>query len=350
MWSINCSRASVTAHKGSRSPPTRRSSAAVGEASVRCLVRPSNARRVQRPAGPVVPGPTAGSTVSSTRAVAAGPRRRGRSRGPRRPRRGGPRRHRPAPRARLGPGLVALVRRRLGAAARWSSGRCGPGEPFEWAMSPALFFFPELPVYLLCSLVTATPQQALALNGVLVLLGVYALRAGGRERADALRASVRRGSPCRRAGRAVPHAAGADGVLGLGDVARAHVAAPDHDVLLRRRAGAARHGGARAPCGPGRAGVRGGPRHARPRRRVHDGVEPAVRAVVRRAGRRHAGPGGAAAPGAVAARRCGCPASSWPARSSGPWCGSRSGRSCRSTPRRTCTRRARRRPSGSSRR
>ncbi|KQS09206.1 hypothetical protein ASG04_10055 [Curtobacterium sp. Leaf183] len=49
------------------------------------------------------------------------------------------------------------------------------GDPFEWAMSPALFFFPELPVYLLCSLVTATPQQALALNGVLVLLGVYAL-------------------------------------------------------------------------------------------------------------------------------------------------------------------------------
>ncbi|QQD76647.1 hypothetical protein I8920_02445 [Curtobacterium sp. YC1] len=49
------------------------------------------------------------------------------------------------------------------------------GQPFEWAMSPALFFFPELPVYLLCSLVTGTPQQALALNGVLVLLALYAL-------------------------------------------------------------------------------------------------------------------------------------------------------------------------------
>ncbi|WP_148067671.1 hypothetical protein [Curtobacterium sp. PhB172] len=49
------------------------------------------------------------------------------------------------------------------------------GQPFEWAMSPALFFFPELPVYLLCALVTGTPQQALALNGVLVLLAVYAL-------------------------------------------------------------------------------------------------------------------------------------------------------------------------------
>ncbi|WP_146245765.1 hypothetical protein [Curtobacterium sp. MCLR17_055] len=49
------------------------------------------------------------------------------------------------------------------------------GQPFEWAMSPALFFFPELPVYLFCSLVTGTPQQALALNGVLVLLAVYAL-------------------------------------------------------------------------------------------------------------------------------------------------------------------------------
>ncbi len=60
--------------------------------------------------------------------------------------------------------LLPLVRRSLDA-----------GQPFEWAMSPALFFFPELPVYLLCSVVTATPQQALALNGVLVVLGVYAL-------------------------------------------------------------------------------------------------------------------------------------------------------------------------------
>ncbi len=60
--------------------------------------------------------------------------------------------------------LLPLVRRSLDA-----------GQPFEWAMSPALFFFPELPVYLLCSVVTATPQQALALNGVLVLLAVYAL-------------------------------------------------------------------------------------------------------------------------------------------------------------------------------
>ncbi len=50
--------------------------------------------------------------------------------------------------------LLPLVRRSLDA-----------GQPFEWAMSPALFFFPELPVYLLCSVVTATPQQALALNG-----------------------------------------------------------------------------------------------------------------------------------------------------------------------------------------
>jgi hypothetical protein len=49
------------------------------------------------------------------------------------------------------------------------------GQPFEWAMSPALFFFPELPVYLATAAVTTTPQQALALNGVLVLLAVYAL-------------------------------------------------------------------------------------------------------------------------------------------------------------------------------
>ncbi|WIE76109.1 hypothetical protein [Curtobacterium sp. MCSS17_007] len=66
------------------------------------------------------------------------------------------------------------------------------GQPFEWAMSPALFFFPELPVYLLCSLVTATPQQALALNGVLVLLAVYALvRAAANELMPAARRSAR---------------------------------------------------------------------------------------------------------------------------------------------------------------
>ncbi|WIB00699.1 hypothetical protein [Curtobacterium sp. MCBA15_012] len=66
------------------------------------------------------------------------------------------------------------------------------GQPFEWAMSPALFFFPELPVYLLCSLVTATPQQALALNGVLVLLAVYALvRAAANELMPAAHRSAR---------------------------------------------------------------------------------------------------------------------------------------------------------------
>ncbi|MDM7891992.1 hypothetical protein [Curtobacterium caseinilyticum] len=66
------------------------------------------------------------------------------------------------------------------------------GQPFEWAMSPSLFFFPELPVYLLCSLVTATPQQALALNGVLVLLAVYALvRAAANELMPAARRSAR---------------------------------------------------------------------------------------------------------------------------------------------------------------
>jgi hypothetical protein len=49
------------------------------------------------------------------------------------------------------------------------------GQPFDWAMSPALFFFPEIPVYLLCAAVTTTAQQALALNGVLVLVAVYVL-------------------------------------------------------------------------------------------------------------------------------------------------------------------------------
>ena len=66
------------------------------------------------------------------------------------------------------------------------------GQPFEWAMSPALFFFPELPVYLLSAAVTATPQQALALNGVLVLLAVYALvRAAANELMPAARRSAR---------------------------------------------------------------------------------------------------------------------------------------------------------------
>lgn len=66
------------------------------------------------------------------------------------------------------------------------------GQPFEWAMSPALFFFPELPVYLLSAAVTATPQQALALNGVVVLLAVYALvRAAANELMPAARRSAR---------------------------------------------------------------------------------------------------------------------------------------------------------------
>lgn len=77
--------------------------------------------------------------------------------------------------------LLPLVRRSLDA-----------GQPFEWAMSPALFFFPELPVYLLCSVVTATPQQALALNGLLVMLAVYALlRAAANELMPAAGRSAR---------------------------------------------------------------------------------------------------------------------------------------------------------------
>jgi hypothetical protein len=66
------------------------------------------------------------------------------------------------------------------------------GQPFEWAMSPALFFFPELPVYLGVSVVTGTPQQALALNGVLVLVAVYAIvRAGANELMPAAARSAR---------------------------------------------------------------------------------------------------------------------------------------------------------------
>jgi hypothetical protein len=66
------------------------------------------------------------------------------------------------------------------------------GQPFEWAMSPALFFFPELPVYLGVAAVTSTPQQALALNGVLVLVAVYAIvRAGADELMPAAARSAR---------------------------------------------------------------------------------------------------------------------------------------------------------------
>ncbi|WIE55140.1 hypothetical protein [Curtobacterium sp. MCBD17_003] len=49
------------------------------------------------------------------------------------------------------------------------------GQSFEWAMSPTLFFFPEIPVYLACAALTSTPQQALALNGLLVVVAVYVL-------------------------------------------------------------------------------------------------------------------------------------------------------------------------------
>lgn len=49
------------------------------------------------------------------------------------------------------------------------------GLPFEWAMSPTLFVFPEIPVYLACAALTSTPQQALALNGFLVMLALYPL-------------------------------------------------------------------------------------------------------------------------------------------------------------------------------
>ncbi|WP_141399271.1 hypothetical protein [Curtobacterium sp. 'Ferrero'] len=82
--------------------------------------------------------------------------------------------------------LLPLVRRSLDA-----------GQPFEWAMSPALFFFPELPVYLLCSVVTATPQQALALNGVLVFLALYALlRAATNELMPSARRAARIAVSC----------------------------------------------------------------------------------------------------------------------------------------------------------
>ena len=47
-------------------------------------------------------------------------------------------------------------------------------EPFEWVFSSQLFLFPEVPLYALSSLFTATPQAALVFNACLNLLILYA--------------------------------------------------------------------------------------------------------------------------------------------------------------------------------
>ena len=49
------------------------------------------------------------------------------------------------------------------------------GGPQHWTMSAALFFFPEIPVYEAVRAVSATPQQAIVINGLAYLLAVYVL-------------------------------------------------------------------------------------------------------------------------------------------------------------------------------
>ncbi|ARC57452.1 hypothetical protein AS850_10230 [Frondihabitans sp. 762G35] len=49
------------------------------------------------------------------------------------------------------------------------------GEPFEWGLSPVLFVFPELPLYLLSAAVTTTVASSLLLNGVLNVVILYGL-------------------------------------------------------------------------------------------------------------------------------------------------------------------------------
>jgi hypothetical protein len=49
------------------------------------------------------------------------------------------------------------------------------GQAIEWGMSPVLFVFPELPLYLLAAAVTTTVSAALLLNGVLNVVILYGL-------------------------------------------------------------------------------------------------------------------------------------------------------------------------------
>ncbi|GAA4265403.1 hypothetical protein [Frondihabitans peucedani] len=49
------------------------------------------------------------------------------------------------------------------------------GEAFEWGMSPVLFVFPELPLYLTSAAVTISVAAALLLNGVVNVVALYAL-------------------------------------------------------------------------------------------------------------------------------------------------------------------------------
>lgn len=227
--------------------------------------------------------------------------RHDRTGGPGRPGRAGPGRHRPASRRRDGTGGVALVRRRLGAAAARRA--LAAGRPAvrvgDVARTVLLPRAARVPVLLAGDRDPAAGPGAE--RGARAPRGLRA-GAGRRERADAVRRAPR---PDRGVGRGSRpgHAARADRVVGDRDLARAGVPAAHDDLLLRRRAGGARHRGAGAAGGAPRPGVGAPARGARTRRRVHDRVEPAVRAVVSGPGGRHPRAPGAGAPGALASGR-----------------------------------------------
>lgn len=52
------------------------------------------------------------------------------------------------------------------------------GEPFEWVFSTQTFFFPEFPIYWLCSLVGGSPQASLLLNAYVNVFILYGLLRG----------------------------------------------------------------------------------------------------------------------------------------------------------------------------
>jgi hypothetical protein len=52
------------------------------------------------------------------------------------------------------------------------------GEPFQWVFSSQTFFFPEYPIYWICSLIGHTPRVALVLNAFVNVLALYGLLRG----------------------------------------------------------------------------------------------------------------------------------------------------------------------------
>lgn len=74
------------------------------------------------------------------------------------------------------------------------------GEPFEWGMSPVLFVFPELPLYLGSAALTTSVAAALLLNGVLNVVALYALLRFAAGRVRATRGLAVPGQECTAAG------------------------------------------------------------------------------------------------------------------------------------------------------